>query len=227
MKIFILHGWAYSTEKWEPFLKLLERNGIEYELLKIPGLTAPLDEVWALSDYVDWLHRTTKNQERITLLGHSNGGRIAIAYTLKYPEKVSQLILIDSAGIYHKELLLRIKRFTFGNLAKLKNFVNSEFLKKIFYRIVREKDYSQATPVMKKVLRNLTESDLTNNLEKINAKTTIIWGENDRTTPLSDGKLMKEKIKNSELFVIKNAGHSPQFSHPKEVVNMIFNNLTI
>lgn len=225
-KVYILHGWSYSTEKWEPFLKLLEQKGVEYKMLKIPGLTAPLEQVWNLSDYVDWLKKEADKQNgQVILLGHSNGGRIALGFALKYPQKVSQLILIDSAGIYHEDILLQIKRFMFRNFARLKKIVSFTFLQNLFYKIVREYDYNTASPIMKKVLQNLIESDIGNPIEKISVPTAIIWGEKDNITPLSDGKIMNEKIKNSRLHIIKGAGHSPQFTNTSEVANIITSKL--
>ena len=50
----------------------------------------------------------------------------------------------------------------------------------------------------------------------------IIWGENDKITPLSDAKAISKQIKNSKLYVIDGARHAPQFTHTKEVVNKIF-----
>lgn len=220
-KLIILHGWTCNTEKWGPFFKLLKQNRIEYEMLKIPGLTTPLNEVWTLDDYVSWLDKKTKSESRITLLGHSNGGRISLAYTLKHPEKVSHLILIDSAGIYHNEISLWLKRFVFKNLSRFKKIAYSSVLKNLLYKLAREGDYNKASANMKKTMQNLIESDLTDQMKKISAPTTIIWGENDTTTPLLDAKLMKEKIRNSRLFVIRGAKHSPQFSNPEEVVKII------
>ena len=81
MKILILHGWSYSTDKWAPCLKLLESHGARPELLKIPGLTAPIDRPWTLEDYVRWLKEKT-GDEKVILIGHSNGGRISLAFTL-------------------------------------------------------------------------------------------------------------------------------------------------
>ena len=219
--LIILHGWTYSIKRWKPFLRLLEKSGIEYEMLKIPGLTAPLDHVWTLDDYVSWLHLRTKNEERIALLGHSNGGRISQGFAKKYPQKVSRLILIDSAGIYHQDITIQIKRFVFGNLALLKRFISTSFLQDLFYKIVREYDYHRASPLMKKVLQNLLDSDKNNRLEEVNVPTTIIWGENDNVTPLSDGKIMKEKIANSSLNIINGAGHSPQFTNTSEVARIV------
>src|SRR5260221_14279777 len=87
-KIYILHGWAYSTEKWEPFLTLLKKNNFYPVMLKIPGLTAPLNEVWDINNYVTWLEKKLENEKgKVVLLGHSNGGRIALAFSIKCPEK--------------------------------------------------------------------------------------------------------------------------------------------
>lgn len=222
MKLYILHGWAYDTEKWGPFLKLLRQNKVSFELLKIPGLTASLSEAWTLSDYVNWLNKTVAHHKSpVVLLGHSNGGRIALAYTLKHPEKVSRLILIDSAGISHNELNLWLKRFAFNNLARFKKIAYNTVLKNLLYKFAGEDDYNKATPIMKQTMQNLIKSDLSNELEKIKTLTTIIWGESDNTTPLSDGRLMSERIANSKLFIIKNAKHSPQFTHTQQVTDLV------
>ena len=113
-KIIILHGWAYEHTKWVPFVNELIKAGFDIRLLDIPGLTAPLDEVWQLDDYVNWLRENIQSEPTsVALLGHSNGGRIALAYTAKYPTKISHLILIDSAGIYHNEFPIMLKRLVF------------------------------------------------------------------------------------------------------------------
>src|SRR6185437_424542 len=104
-KIIILHGWAYSTEKWKPFVEDLKKHEFTPIVLKIPGLTAPLENVWNIENYVEWLKKNLEKEDaKVILLGHSNGGRIALAFATQYPEKIDTLILIDSAGIYHNEL---------------------------------------------------------------------------------------------------------------------------
>ncbi|MDO8618706.1 MAG: alpha/beta hydrolase [Candidatus Daviesbacteria bacterium] len=227
IKIIVLHGWSYSAkgvdplEKWNNFVQELGLKGYQPTLLKIPGLTKNLKEVWTLEKYVDWLNTEVKN-EKVILLGHSNGGRISLAFTQKYPEKVSKLILIDSAGIYHNELPIRIKRFIFKNLAKFgKRISKSEKLKLLLYKLAREGDYKNATYKQRQTMINLINTDLTSLMSSIKTPTIIIWGEEDKVTPLSDGKNMGKLIKNSKLYVIKSAKHSPQFTHTKEVVNII------
>lgn len=228
-RIYVIHGWTYSTEKWKSIVDFFNNNGVETVMLKVPGLTTPHENVWQLDDYVEWVKDKLKDEEEpVVLLGHSNGGRISIAFAAKYPQKVKKLILIDSAGIYHNELSIRIKRYLFGKLAKFgRNFTDSENLRNMLYKFARVSDYRKADPILRKTMLNLIRTDLSNLFQAISAPTTIIWGELDDTTPFIDGKIMHEKIKDSKLFVIKNAKHSPHFTNVEEVGTIILKELGI
>lgn len=228
IKLYILHGWTYSAngvdplEKWQPFIKLLEESGLKCELPKIPGITKGINEFWTLDKYVEWLKKLINKENKVILLGHSNGGRISIAFAQKYPQKVEKLILVDSACIYHNELSIRLKRFIFRNIAKVgKKISSSENLRKLIYKIAREGDYSNSTPNQRKTMINLINTDLTDVLNKIKTPTLIIWGKQDKVTPLSDGLILHQHIKGSKLKVIDEAGHSPQFTHPMKVAKEI------
>lgn len=228
-KVFILHGWTYSIDKWRPFVNLLKQKGVEVNILKIPGLTEKLDTVWTLDDYVLWLKKIIdQEKDKVILIGHSNGGRISLNFAIKHPSKLAHLILIDSAGIYHDEFAIKIKRLVFGSVAKIgKKFSASQKLRNILYKIVGESDYKNATPVMKQTMINLIDSDkdLTKQLGKVATPTLIIWGGEDKIIPLSDGKLMNKLIKNSKLYIINNAKHSPQFTNPEEVSKIIYEHI--
>lgn len=223
MRVIILHGWTKTLDKWNGFIDALGKKGIKIELPKIPGLTKNLEEIWHLEDYVNWLHNiANKEKDKVILIGHSNGGRIALAFANQYPEKVKKLILIDSAGIYHNELPHKIKRIVFKTIAKIgKKLTSSRSLKNILYKLARESDYKEADPNVKKTMINLISADLKPILSHIQIPTLIIWGAQDKITPLSDGILMNNLIKNSKLEIIKDARHSPQFTNPEKVTNLI------
>ncbi|MCL5113689.1 MAG: alpha/beta hydrolase [Patescibacteria group bacterium] len=227
LKIYILHGWSYSVEKWAPFIKELESKGFDSKLLKIPGLTEKNDRVWDIGDYVTWLDENLKKEKgKIILIGHSNGGRIALNFAIKHPEKISKLILIDSAGIYHSNAFTKTKRTGFLILAKIgKKIMPLTGARKLLYLLTGEKDYETASPIMKKTMLNLIQSDKSLLTEKVKVPTIIIWGENDKATPLSDGKILNGKIKNSKLYVIDGAKHAPQFTHTKEVLTKIYEHI--
>lgn len=223
-KIFILHGWTYSLDKWSEFVGFLRKWGLKVEFIKIPGLTRESNEVWDLKKYTGWLNNLlVKEKKRVVLLGHSNGGRIALAFAAKYPEKVKKLILIDSAAVFHNELLIKIKRSVFRIVAKAgKKFTNSGTLRKLLYKLAQEQDYAKASPNMRKTMVNLLNTDLRQIFGRIKASTLIIWGERDQITPVSDARLLKKLIKNSKLEIIKGARHSPFYTHARKVAKIVY-----
>jgi pimeloyl-ACP methyl ester carboxylesterase len=220
-KLFILHGWTYQTATWDAVRKLLAERHIDYEFLPIPGLTDGTNPVWTLDDYVTWLTQKTAAYEKVILWGHSNGGRISLAFTAKHPEKMARLILEDSAGIPPRGLR-KLKRDAFRKSAQiLGRFVRFEKLRGVFRKAIRASDYANATPEMRKTMSNLVTADLSKSLDLINCPTLIIWGAGDTTTPLKDGELMHRGIKDSRMIVFPDARHSPHITHPQEVVNLV------
>lgn len=224
--IYILHGWTYTLENWQPIVDNLRARDYKVTLLKVPGLTTELEKPWNLNDYVDWLNQELKGKNQVYLIGHSNGGRIAIAFTAKYPQKVEKLILIDSAGITVKTFRANMKKKIFKFIAKTgKKVSSSPIARKWLYKIAREKDYEKANPIMRETMSNLITVDIEPLLTKITVPTLIIWGELDKSTPLKDGKLMSCQIKDSKFEIIKESGHSPHVTHRAELVKLLVNEL--
>lgn len=225
-KLYILHGWATTTDKWNPFLEALKAEKITPIMLPIPGLSAPIDRAWTLDDYVEWLYGAVKKETKISLLGHSNGGRIAMAFAHKYPEEVGQLFLLDSAGIYHNDLGTKIKRGVFKTIASIgKRVVSSDKARNGLYSLTGESDYKNASPVMRETMKNLISVDLLPKLQDIKTPTVIIWGKDDAVTPYADALVLRQGLPNSKLFDIIGARHSPQFTHVAEVVKIVKENL--
>jgi len=213
-------------------------------------------ENWSLDDYVEFVEEFIKNvtrekkgfelvkdllkkfdsaktahvEEKIKpiLIGHSFGGRIAIKYAAKYPEKIDKLILTGAAGIKHNLTLKQRLLFILTKTGKLIfslpviNFLQNPVYK-LFSKIARsrKKDYYNASPRMKEIMKNVLGEDLTNYFDKIKTPTLLIWGREDKTTPLADGKLMNEKIKDSKLVIIDDANHSLPYQKLKEFAKII------
>lgn len=223
MKALIIHGWTYSLDRYKKISETLKSKGLNNELLKVPGLTDSIDKPWTIDDYIDWIkNKIDKEKGKVVLIGHSNGGRIAIAYASRYPQKLAYLILIDSAGILHDEFHFKLRLLFFSTLTKIgKKISSSALFKNLLYKVTGESDYNNATTDMKKTMHNLIKSDLSFYLAKISTQTLIIWGEWDKVTPLNDGKIMHKIIKNSKLHIVKGARHSPHFTHVEEVADII------
>jgi len=143
------------------------------------------------------------------LFGHSFGASIILKYCVKYG-RAKKLILSGAAGIRRQTNKLKYYKFlakVAKNILKvplIRNYGDS--LKQKTYQKIGSLDYLEAG-VMKGTYKKVIAEDLTNDLDKIKIPTILFWGEDDQDTPLTDGMLMKAKIKGAKLFIIKNAGH--------------------
>lgn len=225
--IILLHGWGINSDKYVETANQLVIHDSRFMILvlDLPGFGKSNEPstIWGVDDYVELIKNFSNNLklENIILIGHSFGGRIAIKFAAKYPEKIKALILTGAAGI---KRTLTVKQKTFYYLAKIgKIFFSlpliSKFEKlaqKVLYKATGEKDYYNAQGVMKETFKKVIAEDLTPSLEKINKPTLLVWGENDLSTPISDAYIMKERIKKSELVIIEKANHGVPYKNPDE-----------
>lgn len=229
MDIHIIHGWTYNLDRWKNILKLLKKAGYNPIVHNVPGLTSTSDRVWSVPDYVEWLRREIGDAKEPTILAHSNGGRISLAYCMQYSDHIKHLILLDSAGVQDKRTKTRLKKGVFFILSKvLKPLSKIHIIRKIIYRFLKAQDYNNASESMKLTMRNMLSYDKNIKLKKIFTPVTLIWGEKDTYTPVYQGKIMRDKLANLVSWnEIAGAGHSPHDSHPEQVINIIKNDIEI
>lgn len=223
--ILILHGWGstMSGSRYQALQKILEKKGYTVFAPDLPGFgenKLKKDELF-FADYVsfvkDFLQQ--KKLKRVILLGHSFGGRIAIAFTALYPESVSKLVLVNASGIVRPLPSLKKKAVYF--ITKLSKPIFGlpglshlyKFFRKAVYYSIGEMDYYNAKSLAK-TFTNIYRVSIVEQLSKISVPTLIVWGENDTMTPLADGKLMRQKIKDSTFIVVKGATHRLPYENP-------------
>ncbi len=232
--VFILHGWPGSLESWLNVGQNIAQSNYQVILPDFPGFGQSQEpfEPWEVKDYATWLKnfinqilsRFEFSQSSLVIVGHSFGGRVAIKFGAMYPQMVSKLVLVSSAGIKRKTLpilkyLTPIGKIIFS-LPGLKFL--APIFKKVFYKfIIRSTDYLNVKGVMRETFKKVVREDLTPLLSKINAPTLIIWGSKDKKTPLKEGEIMRSKIKNSKLEVLIGVGHSPNKEVPDLVASKI------
>lgn len=221
VKVFIIHGWTFTLDKWTELCDILRNDGLEVVQLHVPGLTEPSSKAWDIDEYVHWLHKHLQGETKPNVIGHSNGGRIALTYASYYPDALGKLILIDSAGIYHGDVFSKTKRGVFKAAAKLgKPLSRVPIAKKVFYKVIGAKDYFVAPEHMKQTMKNMLAADKKLDLTPIKVPVQLIWGERDASTPISDAHKLQKQLQ-APLQIIPGAGHSPHATHPERIAKII------
>lgn len=209
-KILLLHGWGCNIDTFAHITNFLSEF-MEVYVIDFPGFgkSSEPKEAWNVDQYTDLVEKFINQMgiEKLSLLGHSFGGRVILKLAnrknLKF--EIDKLILIDSAGIKHetkKTWKQRIYKIVFPMIKK----ISPKLLNKIKTK-VGSADYRNATPLMRDVLVKVVNEDLSNLVPNIQNPTLIIWGENDTATPYSDAEYLNKNIKDSGIVKIESAGH--------------------
>ncbi len=212
--IILLHGWGGEAASFRPVFDFLSQTFKVYAL-DLPGFgrSTPPPVPWGSNDYALFIIKFLSEMGivKTDLIGHSFGGRIAINLAANFPEKVEKLILIDSAGIKPGRTVKYYLRVLIAKTGK--RFFSLRFfgksgrnLKDTLYNRIGSKDYREAGK-MRNTLVKVVNEDLTPLLSKIKSPTLLIWGENDKETPVSYAKIMEREIEDVGLVILKGAGH--------------------
>lgn len=214
--VLLLHGWGAPAETYRLIIDHLSAycRVIAPDLPGFGGSEEP-KEPWPPARYAEFVRQFTAalHITEATLIGHSNGGRVALhLLTEGCPFEVRKLILMDAAGLKpHRGLSYYCKVYSY----KLTRWIFSlPVLRTLFPNVVENArrrhgsaDYRAASPVMRQSMVLAVNEDLTKLLPNVKASTLLIWGENDTATPLSDAKKMEQLIPDAGLVTLAGAGH--------------------
>lgn len=217
-RLLILHGWGEDIRIFDQITTALSQN-FQLILLDLPGFgrSSSLPYPFALDDYTLTVERflTALEINEVFVLGHSFGGAIAIKLAT-FSNKVKRLILEDSSGIRNKDLMVKLKICIYKTF---KLILNEKYREKLRH-IIGSPDY-RSTGVLRSTFVKIVNEDIQYKLSKINLPTLLIWGRNDKETPIAQAEVMRDKIKNSKLLIIENAGHFPHLDKPEEFIKAI------
>jgi pimeloyl-ACP methyl ester carboxylesterase len=228
--VVLLHGASGSLHVWEGWVRALKHQA-RLILVDLPGhgLTGawPRDDytVEAYVDFIEMLADTLK-LDRFVLAGHSIGGGVAWTFAATRPHRVSQLILVNSAGYLSEGGKARWPT----RLARLALIgeIASYFKPKLWVRRTLRRTY--ADPAMVTAERVKRTADLQRfpgnreatvrrartqrpldptPLRRLVTPTLILWGAKDRWMPVADAYRFKNDINGAKLEIFETLGHAP------------------
>lgn len=228
--LVLLHGWGVDSTIWQEMVGDLSKN-LKIVTIDLPGFgqSDASKTGWSLKKYAQAVAflLAKLGAKKFHLLGHSFGGRVAIAMAAdeNLSKNLAKLILVDSAGIKkYKSPWVNLVYFLakgggmLFNLKLLKKLAPTG--RKFLYRVIGEHDYERAGN-LKSTFINIINEDLTGDLPKIRNKTLVVWGENDQVTPVNDAYQMKKLINGSELVIIPGCGHFPFVDRPLDFIKVV------
>lgn len=214
--LLLLHGWSKGISR-KTYSGLIDLLSKKYKMvaLDFPGFgeTAEPERPWMVEDFAKWVREILVKQKinPEVIVGHSFGGRVAIkgvASGLLTPKK---LILIDSAGVERKSLKIKLIGWVARMVPRsIKNKFN-----------LGSKDWREVSGVMRETMQLVVSENLENEMTKIKVPTLLIWGSEDKTTPLWQARIMKSKIQNSKLKIVEEGNHGLPYRQPVEVAKII------
>lgn len=224
--IVMLHGWADNLHTFDAIVRELPNYRIVR--LDMPGFggSERPRETWGVGEYVafvrDFLQKM--NITEYALVGHSFGGRVAIkgvGTEALYPTKV---VLIASAGIKKdrtlKNEILRVVAKAGKALTLVPPFsAYRQQIRKRLYTSIGS-DYFAAGS-MRDIFLKVVGEDLLHYAKQIRVPALLVWGSEDRSTPVANGEKIHRAINGSQLKVIEGASHFVHQEHPQQIAQYI------
>lgn len=228
--VVMLQGWGTDLGVYDSVADSINEKYrfVQFDFPGFGGSDEPR-EAWNVDAYADFFCKFMQalDIKKATLIGHSYGGRVIIKLAARDSIlfEIKNIVLIDSAGIMPKRSFsqkLKVRRYKI-----LKKILNMKLVYALFPELIDDwrsrqgsADYRNASPMMRQCLVMAVNEDLTELLPRVKQETLLIWGDKDTATPVTDAKLMEERIPNAGLVVLKGAGHFSFLEQP-----VIFKNI--
>ena len=216
--IVFLHGWGQNIQMMKMLADPLSKEN-NIVIVDLPGFgesTEPTYD-WMVDDYVEAIKSLLESLKikKPILVGHSFGGKISLLYSSKY--EVEKLVVLGSP--YKKEiekLSLKTKMLKAAKkipvLNKLEGFAKKH---------IGSTDYKNASEIMRKILVNTVNYDISSNLSKIKCPTLIIWGTNDEAVPIEDAYELEKIIKDAAVIEYEGCSHYAYLERLNQTVNVL------
>lgn len=237
--LVFLHGLTGSQTTWEPVLPaFVERHRVL--ALDLPGhgrsdKPAPDAADYSLPGMAAAVARALDalRLSPAVLIGHSLGGAVALQVALDHPERVSRLILVDSAGLgseINPRLLDLVKAEPSreGVRQLLELFFHDP--RQIRDSGVEEAYRNRAAPGGQEALRAIAGAsfrrdgqaiDLLSRAGELTMPVLLLWGGEDQVIPAAHARAAAEAITGAEIEVLAGAGHVPHLEDSERFTRAI------
>jgi len=232
--IILIHGHPFDHTMWDPQISAFSNNYcvIAPDLRGYGKSNLPHPANTTFEDYAtDVLKLADRlGADSFHLAGLSMGGQIIMEIYRQASSRVKSLILADTfASLDTPEA----KKARNESAAKMEKEGMNGYAEESIYKMIKSDHVASMPEVAGRVLKMMKGTSplaaatamrarsgrvdyLNEVLPKVNIPTLIIVGRQDEFTPVAKAEEMQQKLQNSKLVVIEDAGHMPNLEHPDE-----------
>lgn len=219
--LLFLHGWGGSTQSMRPLAEALSTS-YRTHTVDLPGHGAspPPPEPWGVPEHAEVLQDYIHSEIRapVTLVGHSNGGRIALymASTHEIADVVTDLVLISPSGVEPTRSWGYTVRSGLARLLKVPVEILPGALRapardwlrhSLVWRLLGSSDYNALRGTMRETFVKTVNHHLNGILQRIQVPTLLFWGTDDEAVSRRQMKVIEEAVDDCGLVELEGAGH--------------------
>ena len=221
--VLLLHGWGSSAELMRAAGAPLVADRRVYNLdLPGHGRSPAPPEPWGVPEYAAAVAHVlrTRGLGPLPLVGHSNGGRIALTLASDPATAglVERLVLVSPSGVrpdrppsyYLKTAWARLLKapFLLVPAGPLRERGLAWLRTTVYWRLIASGDYQAATGVMRATFVKTVNFLLSEErLARIAAPTLLLWGDRDTAVSRRQVDVLARAIPDAGLVVLEGAGH--------------------
>lgn len=244
--VLLVHGFLGSTRDWRHNIEALAtQSQNRYRVIAVDwvgfGLSDKPEVAYSLQYFADFLRDFADAMQlsRFNLVGHSMGGKHALAFAILHPGYVNKLALVDTDGFIKDPIWTNLTTSIFRPIGVLftellgKPQVLKKNLETVLYdkqflpdeREINEVAAQLSDPVFKRALLALNENyprlsmrqtGLIDRVGEVSVPVLIFWGQQDRLIPVASAFIAQARLCNARLYVFDHCGHFPQVEHSAE-----------
>jgi pimeloyl-ACP methyl ester carboxylesterase len=248
--LLLIHGIGDSSRAWEQVIPLLAREHlvIAPDLLGHGASDKPRAD-YSVAAYANGMRDllAVLGVDKVTVVGHSLGGGVAMQFAYQYPEKTERLVLVSSGGAGHRvspvlraitlpgahaglsALRLPLTRLAVNAAVGLLRQMNTAAgLDAVDLRRVVEAlpDYT-ARSAFVRTLRSVVDwrgqvvTMLDRSYLAVGMPTMLMWGERDSVLPVDHARRAHAAMPGSRLEIFPEEGHFPFRTDPARFVGLL------
>ena len=219
--ILLLHGWGSSAANMSAISEALSDSYRVYNLdLPGHGLSPAPPDGLGVPEHAALVADLIRDRigPPVTIVGHSNGGRIALYMASEPAMKalIKRLVLISPSGVtpqrppsyYIKKYTARALKAPFEFLPpKLREFGLDWLRHSLVWRLLGSTDYRALEGSMRGTFVKTVTHHLDDRLREIEVPTLLIWGDRDTAISRYQMQVLEKNIRDAGVVVLEGAGH--------------------